>query len=1332
MNKRARIAIYGIVLSVIIAIIFILPFMVKAQAGISYNNNLASTPSEIKQKIPLTVEKDSNWQVEWHETYAGLTHREYVIAIQNQKETSNNFALSVIFNELNFPASQVSNVNILEWKKVSKERPIYETIEKCEYPPVINNATGQVTGNSTRCWSEQEFTGTKTYQTYEWIRVKDTAIEQETSDVKQEAYDSVVFDGKSGKEENNIRYFKLGFDVPILKLSDGSFGSQGRVAFIEGNSGKEYHPVWMSNYTYYYNGSVNTSSNITLTNIIHRINGSAGWYNNIIWCNNPNVPNATLNGTYTFYENSNTDYRYVNASDNKELPCETEKGNAMNRSNGTGSLFDTSVVKGMYFMTSAMMDSSGNGNHWTTTAQVVQGGNSPLGLGGYLNFSEHAVGGMAQTTSDVFNPTTELEVCMWFALYGDADTTGDNICPIIKDTLGDGSKFGMNMLYQYVAGVIRNRANGNDIDTKTNFSNFPEGTWFYYCYSANNGVLSIYVNGILDTSGSYTSPIPNSGTAWSMGRDAGNGRQCNMSVDNLKIRFSASSAQKIKAEYELEKYEYTMLGARQPTTGIPWIRDISISPATAYTNSILNCSGTYYSVSDGKADITWYNDSAFYGITSKVGMTNGSMASSAPEAILDKQDGFSTQAFGSDFPMAITTNGSDFWIDDYSDGFVYHVNRTGGNMSDGFSTTTFGAGTTVQGITTNGTDFWITDSTDNFTYHTNKSGYNFTNGFRIGSYILGITTNGSDFWVVDGDGAKVYHTKPNGVGGATNYSDSFSTTGFGSQDPYDIEVRGSDLWIYDLSDKFVYHVKPDGAGGAVNYSDGFSVADISEARAAITSFPVSYDNSNLSSITDFWITSTNLDSVTHKKRVVADVAKGETWNCTILATNSQGMAGAPNSTTRTISNSPPIIGPVDISGFNNCSAIAYDLDLESLTLNFTWYNGSVYYSNSTKSSSNGTLASYSLPEGTQKGGETWNCSVSANDGTDNSALNSSSVIVGYNITFDVRDGETNLSLPPTFNIYCDDSWQVTGVSSPYSRVFSQGSYECTFVKANYFNETKAFVADCDKTVYVTVSLAGKMTTEEHNWLEWLYNCWKNGDCRALLENINQTTTQIWQQVTRTNRDVVTQETFVSDTLSSSSNITIDYTVQIPFKQGYSNGELLPFRMYFWFTDEAKTTCYNQDKRDGGQNRAENLYCFPLIAETLGPNNGSVNFTVDLRPNLTEGTYNVVRAIEIDPIFGGEQTWTNYGQESIGQVKVENGNYNPSINIDKTGETLPPKTGFLTGTAIKDLVNLFSDKDRAFLLIFTTIVCITVIIHSYLKYGKNTAAYNLKTHYHSAY
>ena len=251
MDRKAKLAILGILITIITAVILVIPLMSKAQdeAQVAYNNNLAFTPSEIKEAIPLTVEKDNNWQVEWHETYLGLTHREYEIAIQNQKDTSSQFDLSVIFDNLNFDATGLRNIELLEWKKVSREKPIYEAVQHCEYPSIIDNETGKETGNNTNCWSEQVSKGTETFETYEWVEERDLTSEQETAEVKQEAYNSVSFDGIKDKAEGNIKYFRLSFDVPIVQTENG-WGNRGKVAFFEGNTQTEYHPIWDASYSY--------------------------------------------------------------------------------------------------------------------------------------------------------------------------------------------------------------------------------------------------------------------------------------------------------------------------------------------------------------------------------------------------------------------------------------------------------------------------------------------------------------------------------------------------------------------------------------------------------------------------------------------------------------------------------------------------------------------------------------------------------------------------------------------------------------------------------------------------------------------------------------------------------------------------------------------------------------------------------------------------------------------------------------------------------------------------------------------------------------------------
>jgi len=351
-------------------------------------------------------------------------------------------------------------------------------------------------------------------------------------------------------------------------------------------------------------------------------------------------------------------------------------------------------------------------------------------------------------------------------------------------------------------------------------------------------------------------------------------------------------------------------------------------------------------------------------------------------------------------------------------------------------------------------------------------------------------------------------------------------------------------------------------------------------------------------------------------------------------------------------------------------------------------------------------------------GETYRCEITPNDGFDDgTALNSSPLTVVWNITFNIIDGEDGNQLT-NVNIYCNNSWSITGVNSPYATGFLPEDYSCTFERDFYFNKTVTFIANSDKIVNVVMSKSGFLSVEEHHWLEALYNCLINGNCEAfeMWKSTNQTVFDIWKRVTRTNREVVIQENIISNTLSNTSNITINYTINIPFKEGYSNGELLPLRMFFWFHDGNK--CYNQDKRTDS-NRAESPYCFPLIAETLGPNNRTVSFTVDLRPNLPSGTYNITRTIEIDPLFEGVIRWTNYGQEVIGQINVlESGDM--TTKLTKIEEKYSSdEVGFqpsITGNVIETTKEFFTNT-QVFILLLVGMSCITIILHSYFKCKK---------------
>lgn len=181
--------------------------------------------------------------------------------------------------------------------------------------------------------------------------------------------------------------------------------------------------------------------------------------------------------------------------------------------------------------------------------------------------------------------------------------------------------------------------------------------------------------------------------------------------------------------------------------------------------------------------------------------------------------GFSTLEIGHDVCYGITTNGSDngFWIVSLVNDSVYQFNNTGSKLSN-FSTLPAGAdkptGITINGT---GTDFWVVDYLDKFIYHFNSSGYNYSDGMDLSSFAnvpLGIVNNKelspgaiSNFWMTDDQGNANYAWYLNSTGG--NLSDSFNLSLFDIGSAAGITTNSSsspwDLWIVDQGDDFVYH-----------------------------------------------------------------------------------------------------------------------------------------------------------------------------------------------------------------------------------------------------------------------------------------------------------------------------------------------------------------------------------------------------------------------------------------------------------------------------------------------------------------------------------------------
>jgi hypothetical protein len=102
-----------------------------------------------------------------------------------------------------------------------------------------------------------------------------------------------------------------------------------------------------------------------------------------------------------------------------------------------------------------------------------------------------------------------------------------------------------------------------------------------------------------------------------------------------------------------------------------------------------------------------------------------------------------------------------------------------------------------------------------------------------------------------------------------------------------------------------------------------------------------------------------------------------------------------------VGNSAPVVttpiitpNPAYKASTLNCTTFVVDRDMDTMSVNFTWYNGSVSYSSEVVSGkSNGTYVSSLLASSVQSKLEIWNCTVFANDTTDNSAAQSATITI---------------------------------------------------------------------------------------------------------------------------------------------------------------------------------------------------------------------------------------------------------------------------------------------------------------------------------------------------
>ncbi len=174
-----------------------------------------------------------------------------------------------------------------------------------------------------------------------------------------------------------------------------------------------------------------------------------------------------------------------------------------------------------------------------------------------------------------------------------------------------------------------------------------------------------------------------------------------------------------------------------------------------------------------------------------------------------------------------------------------------------------------------------------------------------------------------------------------------------------------------------------------------------------------------------------------------------------------------------------------------------------------------------------------------------------------------------------------------------------------------------------------------------------------------------------LKNTSDITGFIWERFKRVDSSVVKNETVLSWSLNSTSNITIEYNVTVPAKEGFDTTDYLPVRWKFWFINTGNDRCVNQVR----QFRNVAPYCNPIIAQYVGKVGSDINVNITLRPALEVGNYTVVRELEVDP----NQVWISYGRGSLGTLEVTESTADPEMTGDMSIEGDESKWNYIDQT-----------------------------------------------------
>ncbi len=404
-------------------------------------------------------------------------------------------------------------------------------------------------------------------------------------------------------------------------------------------------------------------------------------------------------------------------------------------------------------------------------------------------------------------------------------------------------------------------------------------------------------------------------------------------------------------------------------------------------------------------------------------------------AWINMSDGFSTSAAGATKLIGVASNGTDFWLINYTtvnfNSAIYHLKGAGVNQNDGFSMGPF----LKRGPAINRSDLWAVDLTNLFVNHFNRAGVNQTDGFSVSAVApaaispAGITTNvtsgtPTDFWVTNSIALSGFVIHFNRTGG--NFTDvnnggavssinalgqpGFSITNAGVSSPFGVVTNTSDFWVMDANDYFVYHFNSTGgnytASGPIDSVNAIGEPGFSTKIASPgLNSPVGLaTNVTFGPITDLWI---NVEQGTFGYHLFNDI----------------------------INPSINITSPTQ----NNTNTINTNLNV-NYTVSDNVAIGSVWYSNDsyTVNKSLGSGGVYTNITNITWGQGKHNITIYSNDSVNNLNFSTISFTVdtpNVNITFPTSNNSFSNNANLTVNYTISDS--ITSISSTW---YSNDSY----------------------------------------------------------------------------------------------------------------------------------------------------------------------------------------------------------------------------------------------------------------------------------------------------